>query len=69
MFTCKYKQRPAQVGVHKYADNDCVDSQQGWEDKGKDERRIGWVGGWKEGKSKDGGMDTLRSESGRKGRK
>ena len=57
------------MGVHKYADNDCVDSQQGWEDKGKDERRIGWVGGWKEGTSKDGWMDTLRSESGRKGRK
>lgn len=71
MRTFKYKQRPADVGIHKYVNNDCVDRQQGWEDKGKEGRENdrtddGRTDGRKEGKSKEGWMETLRSEGGRK---
>ena len=47
----KYKQRPADVGVHKYVNNDCVDRQQGWEDKGKEERENDWTDGRTDGRT------------------
>ena len=52
----------SQVGVHKYVNNDCVDSKDG-KRKGRMTERMT---GWKEGESKGGWMGVLRSEDGRK---
>ena len=55
----------SQVGIHKYVNNDCVDSKDGKRKGRMTERMIGWMYRWKEGESKDGWMGALRSEDGR----